>query len=152
MVKDILRFNKESVADLDAGKLATRETQGTYLDRKRYSPAFCKDNLLAMTSAIWSADISDARDFPVEFFIRFFRNHGLLQVANRPQWRVIEGGSREYIPPLTFGFEDRIFLNHPVLRVERIPGRGENVRSGYGERHPTGLRYYSRWCGCTPHY
>jgi predicted NAD/FAD-binding protein len=77
-----------------------------------------------MTSAIWSADFSDARDFPVEFFIRFFRNHGLLQVANRPQWRVIEGGSREYIPPLTCGFEDRIFLNHPVQQVERLPGRG----------------------------
>ena len=87
------------------------ETLGAYLQRKRYSDAFCQYYLLAMTSAIWSADFSDARDFPVEFFIRFFRNHGLLQVANRPQWRVIEGGSREYIGPLTFGFEDRIFLN-----------------------------------------
>ncbi|WP_435213592.1 NAD(P)/FAD-dependent oxidoreductase [Luminiphilus sp. nBUS_16] len=134
MVRDILRFNKESVADLDAGLLATGESLGCYLERQRYSEAFCKDYLLAMTSAIWSADFSDARDFPVEFFIRFFRNHGLLQVANRPQWRVIEGGSREYIPPLTFGFEDRIFLNHPVQRVERTPGRGVQLQFKNGLR------------------
>ncbi len=123
MVRDILRFNKESVSDLQAGTLGTGETLGAYLQRKRYSKAFCDKYLLAMTSAIWSADFSDARDFPVEFFIRFFRNHGLLQVRNRPQWRVIEGGSREYIQPLIFGFEDRIFLNHRVSRVERPPGR-----------------------------
>ncbi|MCH1492529.1 MAG: FAD-dependent oxidoreductase [Luminiphilus sp.] len=124
MVRDILRFNKESVADLEAGRLGDGETLGAYLERGRYSDAFCRYYLLAMTSAIWSADFADARDFPVEFFIRFFRNHGLLQVANRPQWRVIEGGSREYIRPLTFGFEDRIFLNHPVISVERVAGRG----------------------------
>ena len=123
MVRDILRFNKESVSDLQAGTLGTGETLGAYLQRKRYSKAFCDKYLLAMTSAIWSADFSDARDFPVEFFIRFFRNHGLLQVRNRPQWRVIEGGSREYIQPLIFGFEDRIFVNHRVSRVERPPGR-----------------------------
>ena len=123
MVRDILRFNKESVADLQAGTLGNGETLGGYLQRKRYSKAFCDKYLLAMTSAIWSADFSDARDFPVEFFIRFFRNHGLLQVRNRPQWRVIEGGSREYIQPLIFGFEDRIFVNHRVSRVERPPGR-----------------------------
>ena len=123
MVRDILRFNKESVSDLQAGTLGTGETLGAYLQRKRYSKAFCDKYLLAMTSAIWSADFSDARDFPVEFFIRFFRNHGLLQVRNRPQWRVIEGGSREYIQPLIFGFEDRIFINHRVSRVERPPGR-----------------------------
>lgn len=123
MVRDILRFNKESVLDLQAGTLGTGETLGAYLQRKRYSKAFCDKYLLAMTSAIWSADFSDARDFPVEFFIRFFRNHGLLQVRNRPQWRVIEGGSREYIQPLIFGFEDRIFVNQAVRRVERPPGR-----------------------------
>ena len=134
MVRDILRFNKESVADLEAGRLENGETLGAYLERKRYTQAFCQHYLLAMTSAIWSADFADARDFPVEFFIRFFRNHGLLQVANRPQWRVIEGGSREYIGPLTFGFEDRIFLNHPVQSVERTTGRGVALNFKDGTR------------------
>ena len=128
MVRDILRFNKQSVADLDAGKLATDETLGAYLQRNGYSEGFTRDYLLAMTSAIWSADFTDARDFPVEFFIRFFRNHGLLQVANRPQWRVIEGGSREYLAPLTAPFEQHIYVKHPVDKVIRALGKPVIVR------------------------
>ena len=121
MVGDILRFNRESVADLDAGRLDTEETLGEYLKRNGYGQAFTRQYLLAMTSAIWSADVDDARDFPVAFFIRFFRNHGLLQVRDRPQWRVIDGGSREYLGPLTASFEDRIHVNHPVKQVRRSP-------------------------------
>jgi len=128
MVRDILRFNKHSVADLDAGRLTTDETLGAYLERNGYSEGFTRDYLLAMTSAIWSADFTDARDFPVEFFIRFFRNHGLLQVANRPQWRVVEGGSREYLAPLTASFEQQIFVNHPVEKVIRAPGKPVTLR------------------------
>ena len=127
MVRDILRFNKESVADLDAGRLPTDETLGEYLVRNRYSDAFSDQYLFPMTSAIWSADFQDTRDFPVEFFIRFFRNHGLLQVANRPQWRVVEGGSREYLSPLIASFERRIFTRHKATRIQRIPGRGVTI-------------------------
>lgn len=133
MVREILRFNRQSVADLNSGRLATDETLGDYLDRNRYSTAFQREYLLAMTSAIWSADFSDSREFPVEFFIRFFRNHGLLQVKDRPQWRVIEGGSREYLGPLTASFEDRIFVNHKVKEVLRQPGRGVSVRFENGK-------------------
>ena len=85
-----------------------------------------------MTSAIWSADFQDAKDFPVEFFIRFFRNHGLLQVSNRPQWHVIEGGSREYLAPLTAGFEDRIHVNHAVQSVVRAADQPVTVRFANG--------------------
>ena len=70
-----------------------------------------------MTSAIWSADFEDAQDFPVEFFIRFFRNHGLLSIKDRPQWRVVEGGSREYLAPLTQRFAGSI---HTRMRVDKI--------------------------------
>jgi len=128
MVREILRFNRESVADLDAGKLDGGETLGSYLKRNRYSETFCRHYLLAMTSAIWSADFADASEFPVEFFIRFFRNHGLLQVKDRPQWRVIEGGSREYLQPLIFGFEDRIYTGRGVKSVERPHSGGVNLR------------------------
>jgi predicted NAD/FAD-binding protein len=58
-------------------------------------------------------------DFPVQFFVRFFKNHGLLSVKNRPQWRVIEGGSREYIAPLCRRFEERIHTDRAVARVQR---------------------------------
>jgi uncharacterized protein len=119
MVRDILRFNKESVADLDAGRVSDAQTLGEYLEHNRYSEAFTRQYLAAMGSAIWSADCATILDFPLSFFLRFFRNHGLLSVQNQPQWRVIEGGSREYLRPLCQRFEQRIFTGCAVARVIR---------------------------------
>ncbi|WP_439101264.1 NAD(P)/FAD-dependent oxidoreductase [Congregibacter sp.] len=119
MVRDILRFNKESLADLEGGELADNESLGSYLERKKYSESFKRDYLIAMGSAIWSSDCASMLDFPVQFFVRFFKNHGLLSVKNRPQWRVIEGGSREYIAPLCRRFEQRIHTGTPVSKVRR---------------------------------
>ena len=121
MVGDILRFNRRSVEDLETGRLDSRETLGSYLARGGYSEGFKREYLTAMGSAIWSSDRARMADFPVQFFLRFFKNHGLLSVHKRPQWRVIEGGSREYIAPLCRRFEERIHVNTPVLRVKRDP-------------------------------
>ena len=121
MVRDILRFNRESVADLDAGRVSDRQTLGEYLERNRYGEAFQRQYLTAMGSAIWSADCATILDFPLSFFLRFFRNHGLLSVQDRPQWRVIEGGSREYLRPLCQRFEQRIFTDCAVRSVVRQP-------------------------------
>ena len=111
MLRDIVRFNKESVADLAAGRLAPNETLGTYLERKKYSTAFKERYLIPMGSAIWSATQGVMLAFPLEFFIRFFKNHGLLNITDRPQWRVIKGGSFAYIEPLTKSFKNKIKLN-----------------------------------------
>jgi len=119
MVRDILRFNKESINDLDSEALSEAETLGDYLQRNGYSEGFKEQYLIAMGSAIWSADCETMMAFPVSFFVRFFKNHGLLSVKNRPQWRVIEGGSREYLRPLCQRFESRIHTNAEVQRIER---------------------------------
>ena len=95
MVRDILRFNRETVADIDAGRVSDTQTLGEYLARNRYSEGFKYQYLVAMGSAIWSADCATILDFPLSFFLCFFRNHGLLSVTNQPQWHVIEGGSRD---------------------------------------------------------
>ena len=119
MLRDIVRFNKESIEDLEAGHLAPNESLGSYLQRKNYSDAFINRYLIPMGSAIWSATQGAMLNFPLEFFIRFFKNHGLLNVVNRPQWRVIKGGSHAYIAPLIESFKDKIKLNSPVARVIR---------------------------------
>ncbi len=136
MVREILRFNKLAVADLDSGMLPKNQTLGEYLRINGYSETFCQKYLLAMTSAIWSADFDDARDFPIEFFIRFFRNHGLLSLKNRPEWRVVEGGSREYLNPLTQKFSDNIYTRMPVSRILRPAGKAVIIQFTNGtERH-----------------
>ncbi len=101
MLADILRFNRQLVTDLERDALAPATTLGEYLEANRYGEEFVFRYLLPMGCAIWSASTTHMLDFPLLFFARFFRNHGLLSVNDRPQWRVIEGGSRSYLAPLT---------------------------------------------------
>ena len=129
MLQDILRFNREAVRDLDSGRLSATTTLGEYLVENGYGKAFIQHYLLPMGSAIWSAAIDGMADFPLLFFIRFFKNHGLLSVNNRPQWHVIEGGSRAYLEPLTRSFKQAIRCNARIASVCRRPGGVELVMS-----------------------
>ncbi len=119
MISDILRFNRQAVEDLESGRIDASMTLGAYLADRGYGAAFKEFYLVPMGAAIWSADRAAMLEFPLLFFVRFFRNHGLLSVKNRPQWRVIEGGSREYIKPLTAGFADRLRTRMPVTGIRR---------------------------------
>ena len=119
MIRDILRFNKEALSDLEQGRIAADTTLGQYLSQNGYGQRFIEHYIVPMGAAIWSMSLADMLGFPLQFFVRFFKNHGLLSVSNRPQWYVIEGGSSAYVAPLTKGFAERIRLNCPVSRVER---------------------------------
>jgi predicted NAD/FAD-binding protein len=119
LLGNIMRFNREATKDLDSDRLPAGMTLGEYLDRNGYSDAFQRRYLLPMGAAIWSASIRDLRAFPLTFFVRFFRNHGLLSVSDRPQWYTLIGGSRAYIPALTAPYASRIRLNTPVNAIHR---------------------------------
>jgi len=119
MLRDILRFNREAVRDLESGRIAADTTLGQYLTENRYGDAFTYQYLLPMGCAIWSASTESMIEFPLQFFTRFFNNHGLLSVNDRPQWRVIMGGSKSYLDPLTREFRDSIRLNARILSVRR---------------------------------
>ena len=128
MVKDILRFNREV---RQAGERERSRSLGEFLEQGRYSSYFKNNYLLPMVSAIWSLGLIRCMDFPLDFFIRFFDNHGLLNVTNRPQWYTIRGGSSSYIEPLTASFNKRIQLSCPVVRVERFE-HGVNIVTAQG--------------------
>ncbi|NOH23573.1 NAD(P)/FAD-dependent oxidoreductase [Vibrio europaeus] len=115
---EILRFNKE-VKEIANQPNMVDLTLGDFLTSRDFSDYFCDNYILPMGAAIWSSTLADMRAFPLPFFARFFLNHGLLDVTNRPQWYVINGGSRAYIKPLTRGFADKIRLNTPVESVVR---------------------------------
>ncbi|SIO38883.1 NAD(P)/FAD-dependent oxidoreductase [Salinivibrio sp. ES.052] len=121
---EIMRFNRLAreayVASHEASK-ASMDTLGDFLNQHKFSDYFCQNYILPMGAAIWSSTLSDMRGFPLAFFLRFFQNHGLLDVTNRPQWFVIPGGSREYVKKLIPAFENRIHLSTPVKSVRRDP-------------------------------
>jgi predicted NAD/FAD-binding protein len=131
MVRDILRFNREALHDLNQKRIASDMTLGDYLKSNAYSERFIQHYIVPMGAAIWSMSLNDMLSFPLQFFVRFFKNHGLLSVSDRPQWCVIEGGSSSYIAPLTETFKQHIRLNCPVTRVER-DAEGVTLHSAAG--------------------
>lgn len=119
MVRDILRFNGGVETDMQRNPALAASSLGDYLREYRYSSEFRDYYLLPMGAAIWSSNHDTMDGLPLQFFVRFFRNHGLLNIRNRPQWRVISGGSKSYIGPLTALYRHNIRLNTAVLQVAR---------------------------------
>ncbi|MBT8071594.1 MAG: FAD-dependent oxidoreductase [Gammaproteobacteria bacterium] len=125
MIRDILRFEREAPEVLEPG--AAHISIGEFLESRKYSSEFIEHYIIPMGAAIWSAQPVGMRDMPAKFFVRFFRNHGLLSVDNRPTWRVIKGGSNRYVEKLVAGHRDRIHLQAPVQSISRS-GNGVELK------------------------
>ena len=129
LIKEILRFNKlckaqyliESQKDNLSNNESNQEafTLGGFLSDNGFSDYFSQHYILPMGAAIWSCSLAKMEQFPLQFFIKFFNNHGLLNVTDRPQWYVIPNGSRSYLPALTKPFSDSIYLNSDISRITR---------------------------------
>jgi len=128
MIKDILRFNRTKSNQFESlGSLSLKD----FLRKNNYSMQFAEDYLLPMASSIWSAEQKEILSMPIKFLHNFFHNHGLLQIKNRPQWKVIQGGSREYIRKLSATYLEKINLNTKVQSIER---NEESVTIGAADR------------------
>ena len=130
MLRDIARFNREARDLLETNDDSL--TLGDYLHDNRYSTAFTDYYIIPMGAAIWSAEPRRMLSFPATCFARFFANHGLLNIKNRPQWRVISGGSRSYVDKLIAPFRQQIRLNTPVTGITRHATHVEVSSAGYG--------------------
>ena len=120
MLLDIMRFNKlgkkllaEDSADLDL-------SLGDFLHKHGFGEAIKDNYLLPMGAAIWSAGLADMPAFPLRFFLRFFNNHGLLNVTDRPQWSVIKGGSKRYVEALQAKLgAEKVRLQQAITAIKR---------------------------------
>jgi len=117
MLLDAIRFRRESLALLH--RQDDQMTLWAYLKKGKYSRGFIDHFIIPMGASIWSADPNRFMDFPVQYLVAFFHNHGFLNVRDQPEWRTIKGGSKQYIAPLTRGFKDKIRLHSPVHNVRR---------------------------------
>jgi len=132
MLRDILRFNRLAQHYLE---LSQKEplTLGELLDREHFGQPMRDWYLLPMAAAIWSSSVKDILGFPASTFLSFCLNHRLLQIENRPQWKTVVGGSREYVKAMVAQLDDAR-LNCPVHRVERV-GDQVMIRSAQGIEH-----------------
>ncbi len=117
MLKDIWRFNREAPAVLDV--IPDDLTVGRFLHDRRYSRDFADHYLLPMGAAIWSCPMTRFAEFPIRFIIEFYQHHGLLQLRDRPVWRVVSKGSQTYVDALIAGFRNRIRTGCSVVDVSR---------------------------------
>ncbi|MAM81759.1 MAG: FAD-dependent oxidoreductase [Gammaproteobacteria bacterium] len=115
MIKDILRFNRE--ARKISGTDLLLDT-GSYLKKHQYGEEFCNRYLLPMAAAIWSTGTNLITEFPISALVSFFDHHGLLDLRNRPQWRVVKGGSVAYVRKIVAELPD-VRSSTPVIRLER---------------------------------
>ena len=122
MLRDLRRFYRDAPGDSVALEIAGGlGTLGEYLDAQRLGHALQHDHLLPMAAAIWSCSAETMRDIPAAAFIRFCQNHGLLQVADRPVWRSITGGSCNTVAALAAGVSGPIMTNSPIRAIAPVP-------------------------------
>ncbi len=129
MLREILRFQKLSIAEFNAGKLDGL-TLGEYLDSRKFSAGFRDKYIVPMGAAIWSTPAAQMLEFPASSFISFFDNHRLLQ-WDRPIWRTVTGGSRNYVKALTASFASHTRLGAAVTSVTRT-AQGVVVKDSLG--------------------
>jgi predicted NAD/FAD-binding protein len=131
MLSDIVRFYR--TAPQHAYNGPQHETLSEFVKRQAYGEAFVNDHLIPMGAAIWSADIAGMMSFPVRTFMRFMENHKLLNFIDRPQWRTVSGGSREYVNRIGRFVGKNIHLSTDVAAVRRAQGGVMLTIEGQGE-------------------
>ena len=130
LIKEVFRFF--STASIDASKgLHPEETLGVYLKRNHFSQDFIDHHLIPMGSAIWSTPCEEMMAFPAQSFMNFFKNHGLLGIKDRPQWRTVQGGSCTYIDLMQQQWKNvNLIPNAQIDYIQRINDRIEIQRIG----------------------
>ena len=135
MLGDVVRFNRIATALATAGAkadaAANADSVGDFLDSHRFSAAFRDWYFLPMIGCIWSCPTEQMLRFPVATLLRFCHNHGLLQIADRPQWHTVRGGSRTYVMKMLVSIADAR-LSTPVRRIKRLPIGGVDISTDHG--------------------
>ncbi|MEO7056443.1 MAG: FAD-dependent oxidoreductase [Caldimonas sp.] len=133
MLRDLVRFYRN--APLDAARVGLMPLDD-YLDRHGYGRAFREDHLYPMAAAIWSTPASQIGRYPTETFVRFCENHHLLTLGERPAWRTVAGGSREYVRRLAaaLGSQD-VRMSSAALEIRRDAGAAVVVTAAGPVRH-----------------
>ena len=85
-----------------------------------------------MVSAIWSMPPYEASKMPLKFFLKFFQNHGLFKLKNRPQWFTVSNRSRTYVNKILSKISGEYYINYRIHRIKRL---STGVQIYYGEKN-----------------
>lgn len=120
LLADWFLFNRQAQRLLDDPDALDEEmTIGDFFSRNPYSQAFRDCYFLPLGSAVWSSPRQAFEQFPIRFVMEFYKNHGMLALPGRLPWRVIQGGSRQYVEAILRRLREEVRLNSPVVAVRR---------------------------------
>jgi len=131
ILRGINEFRREQ-GRLAAGQVPAELPIADYLAWRRYPRAFASHYLLPLAAAVWSGAGDDVARMPAGTFLSFLDNHGLLRLNDRPQWRTVTGGSREYVSKAVSGV-DELLLDTPVAAIDRSSS-GVTLTDKHGTR------------------
>jgi len=132
MIRDITRFYKEAPALLE--EVSNNISLGEYLRVNGYSDYFTNEHIIPMASALWSGKADLIMDFPARYLVAFMQNHNMMQISDRPVWKTVSGGSRQYLKAITEKASFDVSLNASIAKVERTE-HGVTLHFSGGEEH-----------------
>ncbi len=115
MFFDIIKFYKKCD---HFDKFDENITLGNFLEKEKLSKEFINYHLIPMVSAIWSMPPYEANQMPLKFFLKFFQNHGLFKLKNRPQWFTVSNRSRSYVQNILSKISGEYFKNYIVNKIK----------------------------------
>jgi uncharacterized protein len=133
MLRDIFKFNDKAPGLLLNG-LDDKMTVNDFVKKNAYSNQFINEYLIPLGASLWSAPAGEFLQYPIRFVIEFLNNHRMLQVANRPAWKTVKGGSNTYVKKILDSFHGQLRLNTPVKHVTRSKNKIDiTLASGQSE-------------------
>jgi len=116
MFFDIIKFYKKS-SQISISNY--KMTLGEYLKINKLSKTFIDYHIIPMVSAIWSMPPYEASKMPINFFLKFFQNHGLFRLKNRPQWYTVSNRSRTYVKKIVSQISGEHYKNYKIKKIKR---------------------------------
>ena len=126
MFFEIIKFYKKSN---DLKNIEENLTLDDFLKREKMSKYFINYHIIPMVSAIWSMPPYEAKQMPLKFFLKFFQNHGLFNLKNRPQWYTIKNRSRTYVKKILETISGEYYKNYRINKISRL---SNGVKVYYG--------------------
>ncbi len=119
MLWDIRRFYILAAKLSDQGISGEAISIGEFLEQQCFSKRFKLFYMAPLCAALWTHSNTDPLEIPLQHVVSFLRYHDMLKLEGQPLWRVISGGSSQYLEAFEKQFLGNIRLNKAVRKVIR---------------------------------
>ncbi len=132
---ELISFNSRALKSIEIPESVKGLSLGEFLKKLNISSSLIDHYIVPMGASIWSTSQAEMMTFPAESFLSFFKNHGLFNLYQRPQWQTVVGGSHSYLKKFTTNFKGTIHNSSQISHVERNE-KGVRIHFKNGQAEP----------------